>query len=121
SKCFDTLEHALILRQFRRKVTDGSILGLLKQFLGSGVMVGDQYQATTQGSPQGGVISPLIANVYLDAFDQHMKSRNHRIVRYADDIVILCGSEPAARNALAVASTYLEDELKLTVNRDKTH
>ncbi|HBI78472.1 MAG TPA: group II intron reverse transcriptase/maturase, partial [Marinobacter adhaerens] len=88
SRCFDTLDHDRILRQFRRKVTDGSVLGLLRQFLVSGVMGGHQYEATTQGSPQGGVISPLIANVYLDAFDQHMKRRGHRIVRYADDILI---------------------------------
>lgn len=121
SKCFDTLDHDQILRQFRRKVTDGSVLGLLRQFLSSGVMVGHQYEATTQGSPQGGVISPLIANVTLDAFDQHMKRRGHRIVRYADDILILCGSKPAAINALSVATAYLEAELKLTVNRRKTH
>ncbi len=121
SKCFDTLDHDYIIRQFRRKVTDGSILGLLRQFLSSGVMVGYQYEATTQGSPQGGVISPLTANVYLDAFDQHMKRRGHRIVRYADDILILCGSKPAALNALSVATTYLEEELKLTINRRKTY
>lgn len=121
SKCFDTLDHDLIIRQFRCKVTDGSILGLLRQFLSSGVMVGHQYEATTQGSPQGGVISPLIANVYLDAFDQHMKRRGHRIVRYADDILILCGSKPAALNGRRVATAYLERELKLTVNRNKTH
>jgi len=121
SKCFDTLDHDFILRQFRRKITDGSILALLKQFLQSGVMIGHQYQVTERGSPQGGVISPLIANVYLDAFDQHMKNRGHRIVRYADDILILCGSKPAAENALKVATRYLEGELKLTVNGSKTH
>ena len=68
-----------------------------------------------------GVISPLIANVYLDAFDQFMKSRGHRIVRYADDILILCCSRAGAENALRVAQSYLEDELKLTVNATKTH
>ena len=62
SKCFDTLNHDLVIRQFRKKVTDGSILSLLRQFLESGVMAGNQYEATKQGSPQGGVISPLIAN-----------------------------------------------------------
>lgn len=121
SRCFDTLDHDFILRQFRRKVTDGSILALLKQFLRSGVMIGHRHEATERGSPQGGVISPLIANVYLDAFDQYMKSRGHRIVRYADDILILCGSKPAAENAQEVATRYLEGELKLTVNRSKTH
>lgn len=121
SKCFDTLNHDHIIRQFREKVSDSSILTLLRQFLESGVMVGEEYESTTTGSPQGGVISPLIANVYLDRFDQFMKQRGHRIVRYADDILILCCSESAARNALAVAQGYLEGELKLTVNQTKTH
>ena len=121
SKCFDTLDHEIILLQFREKVTDGSILNLLRQFLESGVMIGVEYEDTERGSPQGGVISPLIANVYLDKFDQQMKSRGHRIVRYADDILILCGSRKAAENALRVAKEYLEVDLKLTVNIEKTH
>ena len=121
SKCFDTLDHDLIIRRFRRRITDGSVLSLLRQFLESGVMVGYHLEETELGSPQGGVISPLIANVYLDAFDQHMKARGHRIVRYADDILILSGSRAGAENALRVARHYLENELKLTVNVTKTH
>ena len=84
-------------------------------------MTGEGWQASEVGSPQGGVISPLIANVYLDAFDQFMKARGHRIVRYADDILILCCSKKGAQNALEQASRHLEDELLLTVNREKTH
>jgi group II intron reverse transcriptase/maturase len=121
SKCFDTLDHDLILASFRRRIRDGSILGLLERFLKSGVLTGEGWQASEVGSPQGGVISPLIANVYLDSFDQFMKSRGHRIVRYADDILILCASKRAAENALVQASRYLEEELRLTVNREKTH
>lgn len=121
SKCFDTLDHGLIIASFSKRVKDGSILGLLGKFLKSGVMVGDEWQASKIGSPQGGVISPLIANVYLDSFDQFMKGRGHRIVRYADDILILCQSEKAAKNALAKASSYLEESLLLTVNQEKTH
>jgi len=121
SKCFDTLDHDLIIEQFRSKVTDGSLLALLRQFLESGVMIGEEYEATELGSPQGGVISPLIANVYLDRFDQFMKSLGHRVVRYADDILVLCASEAAARNALGVAKEYLEGDLKLRVNAEKTH
>ncbi|MGM0859101.1 MAG: group II intron reverse transcriptase/maturase, partial [Pseudomonadota bacterium] len=121
SKCFDTLNHDLIIRQFRQRITDGSVLSLLRQCLESGVMVGYHLEETALGSPQGGVISPLIANVYLDAFDQFMKTRGHRIVRYADDILILCSSRAGAENALRVAQCYLEGELKLTVNVTKTH
>lgn len=120
SKCFDTLDHDLIIRQFRQRVTDRSILGLIRLFLQSGVMTADGWQESRLGSPQGGVISPLIANVYLDAFDQYMKNRKHRIVRYADDILILCGSKKGAQNALAVARNYLEGDLRLTVNEQKS-
>lgn len=120
SRCFDTLNHALILKSFRRRIADGSILDLLRMFLQSGVMTGEGWQASEDGSPQGGVISPLVANVYLDAFDQFMKGRGHRIVRYADDILILTRSKSAAYNALTVARNYLEGELLLTVNEQKS-
>jgi RNA-directed DNA polymerase len=121
SKCFDCLDHELILKGVKCRVTDGSVLKLIKQFLCSGVMVGNEWEASEMGSPQGGVISPLLANIYLDAFDQEMKRRNHRLVRYADDILILCCSQSAAENALKSATQILEEDLKLTVNRDKTH
>ena len=121
SKCFDRLDHDLIIGSVRQRVTDGSILNLIRMFLESGVLIGDDYQSTTIGSPQGGVISPLLANIYLDGFDQEMKRRGHRIVRYADDILILCRSQRAAEHALQVATHILEVDLKLTVNRDKTH
>nr|WP_136251133.1 group II intron reverse transcriptase/maturase [Ningiella ruwaisensis] len=121
SKCFDTLNHDLIIQGVRKRITDGSVLALIRQFLQSGVMVGDGLEATLSGSPQGGVISPLLANIYLDAFDQEMERRGHRIVRYADDILILCTSKAGAENALNIAVHYLEKTLKLTVNTTKTH
>ena len=121
SKCFDRLDHDLIIGSVRQRVSDGSILNLIRMFLESGVLIGDDYQSTTIGSPQGGVISPLLANIYLDGFDQEMKRRGHRLVRYADDILILCRSRSAAEQALQVATHILEVHLKLTVNRDKTH
>lgn len=120
SRCFDTLNHDLILGGLRKRIADGSILGLVRLFLQSGVMIGDRFEEVEEGSPQGGVISPFLANVYLDAFDQEMKRRGHRIVRYADDILILTRSKSAAENALKQATRYLEEGLKLTVNRQKT-
>jgi group II intron reverse transcriptase/maturase len=120
SKCFDTLDHELIIQSFRRRVSDGSILWLLRLFLQSGIMTTDGWRESRQGSPQGGVISPLIANVYLDAFDQQMKERGHRIVRYADDILILSCSKKGAENALQVARHILEGELHLKVNERKS-
>lgn len=121
SKCFDRLDHGLIVASIRRRVRDGSVLALLRMFLESGVMIEGNWEATEIGSPQGGVISPLISNVYLDAFDQEMKCRGHRIVRYADDILILCRSRRAALHAREVATDILERELRLTVNKEKTH
>jgi retron-type reverse transcriptase len=70
---FDRLDHELIVTSIRRRVRDGSILALLRMFLESGVMLDGHWEAAEIGSPQGGVISPLISNVYLDAFDQEMK------------------------------------------------
>ena len=121
SKCFDTLKHELIMQFMRKRVTDGSILNLVEKFLKSGVMSGDVIHEVLEGSPQGGVISPLLANIYLNEFDQFMMKRKYRIVRYADDILILCESQRSAKHALEVATTYLEKELKLTVNKEKTH
>lgn len=120
SKCFDRLDHKLILESVKSKVTDGSILNLIEKFLKSGAIKNGIWQASELGSPQGGVISPLLANIYLDKFDQEMKNRNHRIVRYADDILILCVSRKAAENAYKQACKILEKDLKLTVNEEKT-
>ena len=120
SKCFDTLDHGIIIRAFRKRIADGSILRLIRMFLVSGVMTAEGWQESRLGSPQGGVISPLIANVYLDAFDQFMKERKHRTVRYADDIMLLCSTKGAAVNARKQAIHYLEKELKLKVNQEKS-
>ncbi len=84
-------------------------------------MIDHELEPTELGSPQGGVISSLIANIYLDAFDPEMKRRGHRIVRYAADILILCDSRSGAEHALQVATKILEGTLKVTVNREKTH
>ncbi|WP_253952532.1 reverse transcriptase domain-containing protein, partial [Oceanispirochaeta sp. M1] len=121
SRCFDTLDHDLILKFMRKRVSDGSILALVNKFLKSGVMKGNRIDEVTEGSPQGGVISPLLANIYLNEFDQFMMKRNYRIVRYADDILIMCSSQRSASHALDVATDFLENTLRLTVNREKTH
>lgn len=121
SRCFDTLDHDLIIKFMRKRVTDGSILNLVNLFLKSGIMTDSGYEDAYVGSPQGGVISPLLANIYLNEFDQFMMKRNYRIVRYADDILIFCQSRRSAEHALEVATGYLEKDLRLTVNRDKTH
>ncbi len=121
SKCFDTLNHERIIDGVNRKISDGRILKLIRKFLEAGVMTDGAVEETEVGSPQGGVISPLLANIYLDEFDQKMKSQGIRIVRYADDILIFATSPRQARRYQEVATQLLEDDLKLTVNRTKTH
>ncbi|ACB84289.1 group II intron reverse transcriptase/maturase [Natranaerobius thermophilus] len=121
SKCFDKLNHELIIEEVAKKVSDGSVLKLIKKFLKSGVMEDGAIEDTEIGSPQGGVISPLLTNIYLDRFDKEMKSRNIRIVRYADDILIFAYTPRQAKRYKDIATEILEDELKLTVNKEKTH
>jgi|APSaa5957512622_1039677.scaffolds.fasta_scaffold23713_3 RNA-directed DNA polymerase len=120
SKCFDTLKHDFLMRQIRKRVVDGSILNLISLFLKSGAMVGNELIETQEGSPQGGVISPLLANIYLDYFDQWTMSRGYRIVRYADDILIFASSRKGAERRLKEASKVLEEEMGLVINQEKT-
>lgn len=121
SKCFDTLDHELIIRGVNRKISDGRILKLIRQFLTAGVLEDGAIQETGIGSPQGGVISPLLANIYLDDFDQKMRAKGIRIVRYADDILVFAKSPRQAKKHQDTAFQILENDLKLTVNRAKTH
>ena len=120
SKCFDTLDHEIMMEAVSEKISDGSVLALIKNFLKSGVMHSDNFSKTEVGSPQGGVCSPLLSNIYLNLFDQKMKSKGIRIVRYADDILIFAKDKQTAGNYKAYATKVLEEELKLTVNKEKT-
>ena len=103
-----------------RKVSDGSVLGLIVKMLESGLIEAGQYYRTDKGCPQGGVISPLLMNIYLASFDQHMKDLGIRIVRYADDILILARTRSEAGKYRSLARQYLEGELLLKVNETKT-
>jgi len=121
TKCFDTLDHQLILSSVNEKVSDGKVLKLIESFLKSGIVDKGKFEPTEKGSPQGGIISPLLTNIYLNKFDQHMKSLGIRIVRYADDILVFATTRSEAGRYRAIATNYLEGELKLRVNPKKTH
>lgn len=121
SKCFDRLDHEFLINEVAKKISDGSVLWLIRTFLKSGVLEDGAFQETEEGSPQGGVISPLLSNIYLDVFDQEMKSRGIRLVRFADDILIFASSKAEAGNYKALAIMILEKQMKLTVNKEKTH
>ena len=121
SKCFDRLDHEFLINEVAKKISDGSVLWLIRTFLKSGALEDGRFIETEEGSPQGGVISPLLSNIYLNVFDQEMKARGIRIVRFADDILIFAVSKAEAGNYKALATTILEKQMKLTVNKEKTH
>ena len=120
SKYFDTLNHELLLNILRRNVKDERVIQWIKRYLKSGVMEAGVVMDTEEGSPQGGNLSPLLANVYLNEFDQEFQKRGVPFVRYADDIVLLAKSERAAKRLLETSTNYLEGKLKLTINKDKS-
>ena len=120
SKYFDTLNHELLINLLRRNVKDERVIQLIKRYLKSGVMENGVVMDTEEGSPQGGNLSPLLANIYLNEFDQEYIKRGVPCIRYADDIVLLAKSKRASMRLLESSTKYLEEKLKLTVNRDKS-
>ena len=120
SKYFDTLNHEMLLNILRKNVKDERVIHWIKRYLKSGVMENGVVMDTEEGSPQGGNISPLLANIYLNEFDQEYQKRGVAFVRYADDIVLLAKSERAAKRLLETSTKYLEGTLKLKVNQEKS-
>ena len=120
SKYFDTLNHELLINILRRNVKDERVIQMVKRYLKSGVMENGVVIETTEGSPQGGNLSPLLANIYLNEFDQEFSRRGVPCIRYADDIVLLAKSERASERLLETSTKYLEGTLKLKVNREKS-
>jgi len=117
---FDNLSHAAIMRELSDVVADGNILGLVEKFLRAGVMEGGKIRPTRVGTPQGGVVSPLLANIALNVLDWHLHERGFRFVRYADDFVVLCRTENEAKEALALVEHLLADRLGLSLSSEKT-
>lgn len=120
SKYFDTLNHTILLNLLRKQIKDERVIQMVKRYLRSGVMENGVVTETEEGSPQGGNLSPLLANVYLNEFDWEFSKRGVPCIRYADDIVLLARSERAAERLLETSTKYLEETLKLKVNREKS-
>ena len=116
---FDTIPHDKLLALIRRKVADGRVLKLLEAFLHQGVLDGLEEWTPEEGTPQGAVISPLLANIYLDPLDHHMAEAGFAMVRYADDFVILCRSPQEAHRALQMVQAWTEAN-GLTLHPTKT-
>ncbi len=120
SKYFDTLNHAWLINLLRRTIKDEKVIQLIKKYLKSGVMENGVCVKTEEGSPQGGPLSPLLANIYLNEFDHEFENRGVKVIRYADDIVLLAKSKRATERLLETSTKYLEGKLKLTVNKEKS-
>lgn len=117
---FDTVDHKLLMKALNEEIADGTLLDLIERFLKSSVMKDGRLEATHEGVPQGGVISPLLANIYLHCFDSVMAERGYRLVRYCDDFVIFTKLGRKAERALQVTKEILEDKLKLKLHPQKT-
>jgi RNA-directed DNA polymerase len=118
---FDTVNHERLMNLLARRIADLRVLQLIGRYLRAGVVLPDgQREATTRGVPQGGPLSPLLANIMLDPLDKELEKRGLRFVRYADDFLILVQSAPAARRVMASITRFVESRLGLVVNRQKS-
>jgi group II intron reverse transcriptase/maturase len=120
AKYFDTVNHDLLIDMVREQVKDERVIKLIRKFLKSGVMMNGLTSPTSEGTPQGGNLSPLLSNIYLTKFDRMLESRGHKFVRYADDCNIYVKSLRAAERVMESCAKYLEGKLKLKVNREKS-
>jgi RNA-directed DNA polymerase len=120
SKFFDTINHDLLMHCVGRKVRDKRVLSLIGKYLRAGVEVNGRLEKRTMGVPQGGPLSPLLANILLDGLDKELEKRGHKFVRYADDFVILVKSRRAGERVMQSVDKYLTHTLKLKVNESKS-
>lgn len=121
SKFFDTVNHSKLLQLLSDRIEDGRVVSLIHRFLRAPICEeGKVGNKVTIGTPQGGVISPVLANILLNELDQLLDSRGIKFVRYADDMVIMCGSKKAAERILENVKNFVEKKLFLKVNTDKT-
>lgn len=119
-KFFDNVNHDVLMHQVMQRVKDDQVIRLIRRCLKSGVMTAGAYQPTAKGTPQGGPLSPLLANLLLDELDQELERRQHRFVRYADDCNLYVRSRRAGERVLASLKHFLEKRLKLKVNEQKS-
>lgn len=120
SKFFDRVNHDILMHRVARKIRDKRVLRLIGKHLRAGVMIGDLLHKTHEGVPQGGPLSPLLANILLDDLDKELEKRGHKFVRYADDFVILVKTQRAGLRVKESITRFLEKKLKLKVNQDKS-
>jgi RNA-directed DNA polymerase len=117
---FDSIPHPKLMAKVATKISDGRILELIESYLKAGVMEQSKgWEATEQGTPQGGVVSPLLANIYLDELDWHLSQAGLQMVRYADDFVVLCTTQAQAQGALELVKQWMQ-QAQLELHPEKT-
>jgi RNA-directed DNA polymerase len=119
-KYFDTVCHSKLIEVLSKTIKDGRIISLIHRYMNAGVIEKGKFVETKIGVPQGGPLSPLLSNIMLNELDKELERRGHKFVRYADDCMILCKSKRAAQRTLAHIIPFIEGELYLKVNKEKT-
>jgi RNA-directed DNA polymerase len=120
TKFFDHVNHDILMGRIGTTIRDKRVLGLIGKYLRRGAMVDGVVEASEEGTPQGGPLSPLLANIYLDALDKELERRGHSYCRYADDCNIYLSSEAAAERTLQSIQSWIEKHLRLKVNPAKS-
>jgi RNA-directed DNA polymerase len=120
AKFFDHVNHDILMGRIGAVIRDKRVLGLIGKYLRRGAMVGGLVEASVEGTPQGGPLSPLLANIYLDVLDKELEERGHTFCRYADDCNIYVGSQAAAERTLASIQGWIGKHLRLQVNTAKS-
>lgn len=120
AKFFDSVNHDVLMNLLARTIRDKRLLRLIGRYLRAGALVGEHIEPSAVGTPQGGPLSPLLANILLHQLDLELERRGHRFARYADDMIILVKSEAAAQRVMRSTTRYLESTLKLKVNCAKS-
>jgi RNA-directed DNA polymerase len=120
SKFFDTVNHNLLMRCVAKRVKDDRVLKLIRKYLKAEVIVDGLSEKVRMGVPQGGPLSPLLANILLDELDKELERRGHKFVRYADDFIIMVKSKQAGERVFSSIRNFLESELMLEVNETKS-
>ena len=119
-KFFDTVNHDKLMTIIGRTIKDGDVISIVRKYLVSGIMIDDEYEDSIVGTPQGGNLSPLLANIMLNELDKEMEKRGLDFVRYADDCIIMVGSEMSANRVMRNISRFIEEKLGLKVNMTKS-
>ncbi|SFE51694.1 group II intron reverse transcriptase/maturase [Alteribacillus iranensis] len=117
---FDTIHHQRVRAYLEEFILDKTVLKLIWKFLRSGILDKDIYIETTEGAPQGGPLSPILANVYLNKLDRELEQRGHRFIRYADDFVIYVKSSRAGERVMQSVTKFIEKDLRLIINQKKS-